>query len=42
MGPRALLQTAKGRNHPLLQKVRQMVRRGELLSEGEALPETPK
>lgn len=36
------MQTVEGRHHPLLKKVQQMARSGELLSEGEVLLETPK
>ena len=42
MSSRALVQVIEGRHHPLLKKVRQMARSGELLCEGEVLLETPK
>ncbi|MBI4441875.1 MAG: RNA methyltransferase [Acidobacteria bacterium] len=42
MKRRALVQVIEGRHHPLLKKVRQMARSGELLCEGEVLLETPK
>ncbi|MBI4464400.1 MAG: RNA methyltransferase [Acidobacteria bacterium] len=41
MGRRALPHVIEGRHHPLLKKVRQRVRSGELLAEGEVLLETP-
>ena len=42
MKSRVLVQVIEGRHHPLLKKLRQMARSGELLCEGEVLLETPK